>query len=754
MKTILFFSCFLFILSNANAQLIISSGTSLKSNRGAYIVLNNIGLQHDGASESLDNVFKFTGNIDASIDGSTKPLFTSVEVAITGTAKIILQRSVNINQNLSFQSGLVDLNNNIIDLGTTGVLIGEDETSHIISPGGGYVQIVNTLNAPNNVNPGNLGAVITSSQNLGTSTIRRGHQSQTTGDGGGISVLRYFDIEPAINNSLNASLRFYYLDAELNSLDENSVTLWRSTNTTWSNEGFTSRNTSDNYVEKTGISSFSRWAPSSATEQVVQLSVITTGSGIITSNPTGINCGATCSRYFELGTSVTLMATPFTGYVFKNWTGGCSGSGPCTVMMDDDKTVWAIFEVDADGDHVGASVDCDDNNATVWQSGTLYIDVDGDGYDAGTATVCYGSSVPAGYSLISNGYDCNDNNAVVNSATVWYLDSDGDGYATSTTQSCTSPGANYTTTVLEIGDCNDGDSTVHLQKGFYTDNDHDGYGTGTVIQLCASTAPLGYADVNGDCDDNNAAIHPATTDTCNGLDDDCDGLIDEDCVTVTPGINIADKVVYETDGNLIIAVSLTKTFSENVQVTYSTLDGTAKSKAKGKNSPIDYQSKKGILTIPPGSLSGTIIVPIINDGLAEEDEYFTVQLSKPVNATIIDGSSIVTIKDGSPFTIIQTNTDKTTRNPNAFQEISGNKVDDILSVEIYPNPSVNEFILNVKSKSDEPFDLNIFDILGGKIQQIRATVKLVHFGNKLLPGIYAAVIWQGKKQITIKIQKQ
>ncbi|HKB43716.1 MAG TPA: T9SS type A sorting domain-containing protein, partial [Chitinophagaceae bacterium] len=222
------------------------------------------GLQHDATSASLDNVFKFTGNTNSSISGITLPLFANVEIALTGTSKIILQRSINISQGLSFQSGLLDLNNNNIDLGTTGTVSGESETTRITGVNGGYIQIVNTLNAPSSVNPGNLGAIFTSTQNLGSTTIRRGHQSQTIAAAGGSSILRNYDISPSNNSSLNATIRFSYFDAELNSLDETSLVFWRSPDKiTWSEQGYTSRNTTTNYVEKTGIDAFSSWTLSS-----------------------------------------------------------------------------------------------------------------------------------------------------------------------------------------------------------------------------------------------------------------------------------------------------------------------------------------------------------------------------------------------------------------------------------------------------------------------------------------------------------
>jgi hypothetical protein len=263
-KKIISVSCFClaFFIGYSQSQIIIQSGTEIKLSNSNYIVLENTHLVNNGTINlnSGNGTFKFSGNGNTNISGTNTPLFNNLELAKTGSSQLVLQRDIDAWGSVLFTSGIFHLNNHVLDLGKFGSLSNENETSHIIGPTGGYIQWSDVLNAPSNENPGNLGAILTTTQNLGTTTIRRGHVSQTNGAGAGSSILRYYDIIPTNNSSLNATLRFTYLDAELNGLSEPTLTVWKSTNlTSWSNLGFDSRNTSTNFVEKNAISDFSRW---------------------------------------------------------------------------------------------------------------------------------------------------------------------------------------------------------------------------------------------------------------------------------------------------------------------------------------------------------------------------------------------------------------------------------------------------------------------------------------------------------------
>jgi probable HAF family extracellular repeat protein len=76
------------------------------------------------------------------------------------------------------------------------------------------------------------------------------------------------------------------------------------------------------------------------------LTVILTGSGsgTVSSQPNGIDCGGTCSATFDNGTEVTLTATAAAGSEFGGWGGACTGTAGCKVTMDREQVVAVRFQ--------------------------------------------------------------------------------------------------------------------------------------------------------------------------------------------------------------------------------------------------------------------------------------------------------------------------------------------------------------------------------------------------------------------------
>ncbi len=73
------------------------------------------------------------------------------------------------------------------------------------------------------------------------------------------------------------------------------------------------------------------------------LAVTVVGNGSVTSTPAGLTCPGTCTHQFPPNQQVTLTPTPDAEWAFVKWTGGCTGSGACTVTMDTAKNVTATF---------------------------------------------------------------------------------------------------------------------------------------------------------------------------------------------------------------------------------------------------------------------------------------------------------------------------------------------------------------------------------------------------------------------------
>ena len=237
-------------------QLKVEAGANWLTSGNTSVVLQDMNLVNDGIINGGMGSFRFIGFQNSTISGSSTPAFYILEMSKTNSAKVVLNRNINVSYSVNFVSGQIDLNGNNIFLASTAFLSGESELNRITGANGGYVQIIQTLYTPNMANPGNLGAFITCSSDLGPVTIRRGHLPQN-GTDLATGINRYFSIIPQNNTNLNATLRLKYFDAELNGQNENSLVLYQSTNSgaSWNNLSRTSNSTNSNYVEKTAVAS-------------------------------------------------------------------------------------------------------------------------------------------------------------------------------------------------------------------------------------------------------------------------------------------------------------------------------------------------------------------------------------------------------------------------------------------------------------------------------------------------------------------
>jgi len=230
----------------------------------------------------------------------------------------------------------------------------------------------------------------------------------------------------------------------------------------------------------------------------------------------------------------------------------CDGiDNDCNGLTDDNITVYSYFP-DTDGDGFGDltgqldtclaevpfgyvmnGLDCNDTNVSMYPGAeeqcdgidndcnglvddaiTLYTyfpDADGDFFGDFFSTpldTCL-NTAPAGY--VINNMDCDDNNAASN------------------------PEA------LEICDGIDNNCNGLADDGidqftYFVDADGDGFGDPMAAPLdtCLTTAPEGFVVNNLDCNDNEALANPDATEVIDGIDNDCNGLVDDVVKTVSP----------------------------------------------------------------------------------------------------------------------------------------------------------------------------------------------------------------------------
>lgn len=310
------------------------------------------------------------------------------------------------------------------------------------------------------------------------------------------------------------------------------------------------------------------------------------------------------------GAAVLTQCDPPAGYVDQD--GDCDGAN-------------ASISPAADEVCDGMDNNCDDRvdedeavDASAW-----FKDVDGDGYGDET-TVLTQCDPPTGY--IAEGGDCDDTSAAISPAAdevcdsldnncdgrvdedeatdapTWFKDEDVDGYGddSSTLASCSTP-SGYTG---QGGDCDDSNSAINPGADevcdsadnncdsrvdedeaidaptWFEDADDDGFGDATTTRTSCSK-PNNYVDNDDDCDDSQDVVYPNAPGLCDGLDNDCNGDVDEiRPITDNPTSVALTGDIGEDDSPHIMAVpagadSFCVAHLTNNQIVFSYVDATA-----------------------------------------------------------------------------------------------------------------------------------------------------------------------------------
>ncbi|TAD87396.1 MAG: hypothetical protein EAY75_06210, partial [Bacteroidetes bacterium] len=160
---------------------------------------------------------------------------------------------------------------------------------------------------------------------------------------------------------------------------------------------------------------------------------------------------------------------------------------------------------------------------------------------------------------------------------------------------------------------------VSTPQNWYLDADNDGYYTGAPVLACSSPGQGYKTNVTGgnDCDDSKPSVNPGAREVCgNSIDDNCNGLIDENCCS---GIIISvprAALIWETIGAITkgeITVSLNRACSSPVSANWSFVDGTFVNHIAIAGQ--DFVAASGTVVFAPGETQKTIILEVLSDGL-------------------------------------------------------------------------------------------------------------------------------------------
>ncbi|MDO9098650.1 MAG: MopE-related protein, partial [Candidatus Methanoperedens sp.] len=269
------------------------------------------------------------------------------------------------------------------------------------------------------------------------------------------------------------------------------------------------------------------------------------------------------SKFNGIVDEVAVYNTPLSASeIQQHYANGLSGIGYCSVgCTDNDNDMYAI-----EGGACGP-VDCNDSNATINPGATEVCD--------GIDNNCNGN-IDEGFDADGDSIaDCNDNCPYA--ANISQADSDGDGRGNPCDDGCITPqninpsdlcgpsgyrcfsNGSHTGACYSLDQCiklvpPSANSCLYCAPGKELDTNGDGY-----YDSCSEYDydGDGYGTTT-DCNDSNAAINPGAIEVCNGIDDNCNGTVDEgfdadgdtvaDCFDNCPTTANADQTDSDSDG--------------------------------------------------------------------------------------------------------------------------------------------------------------------------------------------------------------
>ncbi len=316
----------------------------------------------------------------------------------------------------------------------------------------------------------------------------------------------------------------------------------------------------------------------------------------------------------------------------------------------------------------------------------------------------------------------------------FYKDEDNDGFFSY--RDCDDLDATIYPGAPELCDGKDNDCNGQEDDGipfffYYEDLDNDGHGNPNVfVEICETFAPLGFVDIDGDCNDNDPEINSSLTETCDGKDNDCNGEIDDSI----PYYNYYADDDGDGFGNIAVNIFVC---DETPPANYVT-DNTD----CDDQSALSYPGAPELCDDMDNDCNGLIDdnIPYYKyyrdedqDGFGNPDISIEICLTEPTSGYVADNTDC----NDSNALINPGMTDI----PDNNQDDDCNGLDFSKITNYYPNPVADQLIINYDYSGE--LNLRVFDFAGQLVKRQTLTFdynRVIVDVRDLHGGVYVFVI--------------
>jgi hypothetical protein len=322
--------------------------------------------------------------------------------------------------------------------------------------------------------------------------------------------------------------------------------------------------------------------------------------------------------------------------------------------------------------------------------------------------------------------------------------------ATTVTWTVTDVNGNFSTATQIV-------TITGTQLTYYADMDGDTYGD-TTMSVLSCTVPSGYVLNSSDCDDANSAVNPAAIEICNGIDDNCDGNIDDNLI----------EAIITAEGSTSICKGTAVALMANEGVGYTYQWKRNGSNIGGATGASYSASKSGSYTVVvtiPGGCSDESVATIVtvnavpNATITNVTGFTDLCTANPIklkantgatfsyqwyrNGNLIAGATtniyLVTMPGNYQVSITNTATGCSKNSAKYTITQSCKEGEDVVveptTFNVYPNPTSGAFNIRMTLgfETTEQAEIIIFNTIGEIVYQTNADVLVNNLNAEVTP---------------------